>query len=301
MKILNFGSLNIDNVYTVSHFVRPGETLATEQLDLFCGGKGLNQSIALSKAGATVYHAGKIGEDGKILLDILQEHGVNTQWVEQAAGRSGHAVIQVDASGQNCILLYGGTNQQITEEQIDRTLSDFGPGDLLLLQNEINGLDLLLIKAAQKEMQIALNPSPVSPKLLEMPLENVTLFVFNEIEGEMLSGVLEPDQMLAAIRKKYPSAVLLLTLGKHGAVYDDGIRRLRHGIYDVPRVDTTGAGDTFTGYFLARTAAGDSPELALELASVASSIAVSRSDAAASIPKLDEVLRAREVLKPVIV
>ena len=137
MKVLCFGSLNIDYVYHVPHFAGGGETLAAASLSRFSGGKGLNQSIALARAGLEVRHAGAVGRDGLFLLEELREAGVRTESVEVLEdARTGHAIIQRTPSGENCILLYGGANRRITREQIDRVLSDFGPGDALALQNE---------------------------------------------------------------------------------------------------------------------------------------------------------------------
>ena len=111
MKVLNFGSLNYDYTYRVSHMVRPGETLASSGMHVFCGGKGLNQSIALAKAGVNVYHAGMIGEEGGVLLEACKEGGVNADYIRIVSEKSGHTIIQVDKDGQNCILLYGGANR----------------------------------------------------------------------------------------------------------------------------------------------------------------------------------------------
>ena len=162
MKIINIGSLNIDKVYTVNHFVGAGETLASEKLEFYMGGKGLNQSVALSLAGAQVLHAGMIGEDGIFLKNYLASKGVNTEFIRVIDEVSGHAVIQVDKTGQNCILLYGGANKRLTEEFIDDVLEKAEEGDILLLQNEVNKLDCIMRKAWKKGMRIALNPSPVS-------------------------------------------------------------------------------------------------------------------------------------------
>ena len=139
MKVLCFGSLNIDYTYKVDHFVGKGETLASESLQVFGGGKGLNQSVALAKAGVEIYHAGAIGEDGKFLLQIMEAAGVHTEYVMELTNvRSGNAIIQNDREGDNCILLYGGANQSITKEHVDRTLSHFQREDYIILQNEIN-------------------------------------------------------------------------------------------------------------------------------------------------------------------
>lgn len=293
MRILNFGSLNTDMVYRVEHIAEPGETVFSSKLEKFCGGKGLNQSVAAARAGAEVFHAGKIGADGGMLLEALQSAGANTRYVAQTGGPGGHAVIQVDRNGQNAIIVHGGANREIDAAFIDKVLSHFGPGDMLLLQNEISGLSHLLRAAREKGLFIALNPSPFDENVENAPLECTDLFIVNEIEGRSLSGAENNGDIPRAVRQKYPGAAVLLTLGSAGAVYFDGERTARHGIYDVPVVDTTGAGDTFTGYFAAGLARGLTIEENLELASKASSIAVSRKGASPSIPTLAQVREAR--------
>lgn len=184
MKILNFGSLNIDYVYSVDHFVQKSETISSSQMNIFSGGKGLNQSTALGRAGAQVFHAGRIGKGGEFLVEQLKEAGVNTDLVVlDSQCSTGHAIIQNDAEGDNCILLYGGANQRITKEQIDATLDQFDAGDYLVLQNETSNLPYLMEKAAEKQMKIVLNPSPMDEKIKALPLDKVTLFFVNEIEA----------------------------------------------------------------------------------------------------------------------
>ena len=291
-KILNFGSLNIDYVYDVEHFVRPGETIQSKNLEVHCGGKGLNQSIALAKAGADVYHAGCVGkEDGQFLLDILNNSDVNTDNIKKTEIRSGNAIIQVDKSGQNCILLYGGANQEIDKEYADKVLSNFSNNDILLLQNEINCVDYIMNKAAQRGMTIALNPSPYNEKINLLPLHLVNIFILNEVEAMDITGYNNSDKraLMDSLKNIYPNAKIVLTLGKKGVLYFDGNEEYTHGIYNIPVVDTTGAGDTFTGYYLACISSGMKPQKVLELASKASSIAVSKKGAAASIPSIEEV------------
>ena len=173
MKVLNFGSLNIDHVYRVEHFMQPGATQSSLGYARFPGGKGLNQSIALACAGARVYHAGCIGADGEFLRGLLAEKGVDTRFVRTAAQPTGHAVIQVDRRGQNCILLFGGANQCVDEAQIDAVLDGFAANDILLLQNEINALGSIMDKAYDRGMRIVLNPSPMEDALLALPLHKV--------------------------------------------------------------------------------------------------------------------------------
>ena len=287
-KFLNFGSLNQDMVYSVDHTVRPGETTASSKLEFFCGGKGLNQSIALARAGAKVFHAGCVGSDGERLLEKLKENGIDTSFIKKFDMPSGHAIIQVDKNGQNSILLFGGANKQIDEEQIAKVLSDFKAGDKLFLQNEINAVDKIITAASKKGMEIVLNPSPFGDEILSYPLDKTTWFVVNETEANELTGESDPDKILSVFSEKYPSAKILLTLGSDGSVCKANGKVYHQKIFNVPVVDTTAAGDTFLGFFFALV---DTHGIdgALKYASAASAVAVSRSGASSSIPKLNEV------------
>jgi len=289
MKILNFGSLNQDYVYKVDHFVQPGETILSDQLDIFSGGKGLNQSIALARAGATVFHAGKIGSDGQKLLEFLTDNHVDTRFIRQAGCPGGHALIQVDRTGQNCIILFGGANQQIEESDIDQTLEYFSAGDILLLQNEINNTGLIMRKAHERGLRIGFNPSPITDDLLLYPLQFVEWFILNEIEAEVLSQETDPDQMAARIVERYPQSAVILTLGGKGAQYHDRVKTVYQEAQTVPVADTTAAGDTFTGYFLASLAERRPVEEALKIATAAAAICVSRPGASSSIPWREEL------------
>lgn len=290
MKVLNFGSLNLDYVYQVDHILIPGETLASKDRKTFCGGKGLNQSIALAKAGIPVYHAGMIGEGGEELLKTCRENGVNTEYIRQIEGSCGHTVIQVDKDGQNCILLFGGANRSMTKEFVDSVLDSFEEGDIILLQNEINELDYIIDRAYEKGMMIILNPSPYDAALEKCDLSKISLFLVNEIEGCQITGEKAPEQILSRMKEMYPKAKLVLTLGGDGAVYQDETGIYRQGIYKVKAVDTTAAGDTFTGYFISSIIENMAVEEGLSLAAKASAIAVSRPGATASIPVKEEVL-----------
>ena len=140
-KIINIGSLNLDHVYQVDHFVLPGETTSALSYAVNVGGKGLNQSIALAKAGAQVWHGGMLGTDGGMLSRALEEAGVDVSWLRALPESCGHAVIQVNSQGQNCILLHGGTNRMLTREYVDQLLACAQPEDVVLVQNETNLVD----------------------------------------------------------------------------------------------------------------------------------------------------------------
>ena len=292
MKILNFGSLNIDYVYQMDHFVREGETISSDSLEIFCGGKGLNQSLALSKSGVKVWHAGAVGElDGEILTQQLEQFGIDTSNIKRVKNKTGHAIIQKNQEGQNGILLYGGANQEITKDQVDHVLNEFGEGDFLILQNEINKVGYIMEQAYGKGMRIVLNPSPMNRKIWSYPLHYVEFFILNEIEaGDICQKSGSGRELLGQLAEKFPGAKILLTLGQDGSLYKDGDQVFEQEIYQVQVVDTTGAGDTFTGYFIGGLALGETPEQALDHAAKAASIAVSRAGAAPSIPTRDEVL-----------
>lgn len=291
VKVLSFGSLNLDKVYTVPHFVRPGETMAAVRLEEFCGGKGLNQSIALAKANATVFHAGCVGEaDGAVLLDALRASGADVSLVRRLDCPTGHAIIQVNEEGQNCILLCGGANQQVTKEQIDETLSLFEKGDFLVLQNEISELEYLLTAAAKRGMVIVFNPSPMTDALRRLPLELVDYLILNEVEAKDLCGTdAHKDDYPTLLRARYPHCKIVLTLGEDGCIYQDDTQRICQPAMRVKAVDTTAAGDTFTGFFVAAVCTGTSPAQALLQATCASAIAVGRKGASLSIPTMQEV------------
>ena len=289
MRVLNIGSMNLDHVYSVDHVVQPGETEASLQMNVFLGGKGMNQSVALAKAGVATYQGGMIGGDGQPFLDACAAYGVNADYIRRVSTPTGHAIIQIDSSAQNCILLYGGANQCLTEEYVDEVLSDFGSDDILLLQNEVNALPYIVDKAHEKGMTIALNPSPFNDKLKAVDMGKIGIFLLNEVEGGQITGLTDPDAIIGKLLEMYPHARIVLTLGKDGAVYADAQQKHYQPIFKVKAVDTTAAGDTFTGYFLAGLAEGlPIPEI-LRMSAKASSIAVSREGAVPSIPHRAEV------------
>ena len=294
MKILDFGSLNIDDIYSLPHFVRPGETIASTAYAQSAGGKGFNQGVALRKAGCDVRFGGAMGKDGQFLADYMNELGVDTSCIEVLDVPTGHAIIQVEEAGGNCIILFGGANRCITDEMIDRALAPMEPGEYVLMQNEINAPERLIEKAHEKGLVVVLNPSPASPEIKGWPLDKVDWFILNEVEGGDLTGETDPDRILDALLARYPKCRVVLTLGEQGSVYADAGRRVRQAAFRAEAVDTTAAGDTFTGYFLAAVLEGKDIPYALKLASRASAITVSRPGAAKSIPMLDEVLEAME-------
>jgi ribokinase len=280
--------MNVDYVYQVDHFVGPGETIASTNLQVFPGGKGLNQSIALARAGVRPIHGAVSGLNGDFLIRTMQMEGVDINKIRCVDAPSGHAIIQVDKAGQNCIILFSGTNGMLDLQYIESFMSEAEPGDILVLQNEINCLRDIMLMAKEKEMRIAFNPSPYDSSILSLPLEYVTWWFCNEIEAAAIFGG-SKEQIIANFRKTYPCSNLILTLGEAGSVFVNEYMLIEQKAYMVDAVDTTAAGDTFTGYFIAGVATGESVAKTMEIAAKAAAITVSRQGASSAIPKYEEI------------
>lgn len=284
-KILNYGSLNIDTVYRVPHFVQPGETLTCSSLETFAGGKGANQSVALARAGARVFHAGNIGEDGVWLREKLNTNGVNTQFLSICQEETGHAIIQVDDLGQNSIILCSGANRKVKKEDIQKTLSKFEAGDFLLLQNEINLVDYLIQEGSNKGLHVCFNPAPFDTNSLRYPLNLVKILIVNEVEGAGLTGKNHEMSILDELYKLLPQTEIILTAGDKGAYYRSKNETIYMPAEKVEVVDTTAAGDTFIGYFLAARMQDKTVKEALSIAVHASAFCISKKGAMDAIPQ----------------
>lgn len=288
-KLVNLGSLCIDHVYSVPDITGPGETVASLGHEVFPGGKGLNQSVAAARAGAEVMHVGCVGEDGAWLKEVLAEAGVAASGVRVATGASGHAVIQVNAAGENAIVIAGGTNRELAEADVTTALDALAPDDWLLLQNEINDLEGVLAAASRRGARVAFNVAPVDGREAGYDLSDIALLIVNEIEAAALAGEDDPPTALESLCQRYPNMDVVLTLGREGLLCasPDGTRAM--AAYPVQAVDETAAGDAFIGYLMAALLAGDEMPPALRKASAAGALAVTRAGAASSIPTPDEV------------
>jgi ribokinase len=295
MQVLNLGSINVDHVYAVDHFVRPGETLASSRYDVFAGGKGFNQSIALARAGAAPRHAGVVGKDGAWLLDRLAGEGVDITQIEVADLATGHAIIQVVPTGENAIVLHGGANLAVEPAGIARALSSCSPGDYLLVQNETSSVAEAIRMAGKQGVRVVFNPAPMTPAVRDYPLPAVDLFILNETEAEELTGKTTPEEVRAVMGRQFPQAATVLTLGRQGAMYFDAHRVFRQPATAVDAVDTTAAGDTFIGYFLAELMQSGDPAKALSLGCLAAALCVTRAGASDSIPRRAELTSFRPV------
>ncbi|OHD54386.1 MAG: hypothetical protein A2096_14980 [Spirochaetes bacterium GWF1_41_5] len=287
--IINFGSINIDYVYRVKNFVQPGETITSQNLSRHIGGKGANQSVACARAGAKVRHIGAVGSDGKFILDELQNNGIDVSCVYLSEQSTGHAVIQVNDQGENSIILHPGANFDLPEKIIDEALASADQNDFILLQNELSASAQIMKKAAAKKLKIAFNAAPMNNTVKTFPLELLHTLFINETEGETLTDLKKPEDIIKKLIDRFPLLNIILTLGADGALYAKGAERIKVLAEKVKAVDTTAAGDTFTGYYLAALQKGLNVEKALQLAVSAAGICVTGFGAIPSIPWYKEV------------
>lgn len=289
MKILNFGSLNIDIFFRVENIVKPGETISAKSIEKRPGGKGLNQSVALSKSFENVYHAGSVGDDGIFLVDYLKSENINTKYIKKSDKLTGNAIIQVDDKGENSIVLYKGANFDNDKKFIDEVLNDFSKDDILLLQNEISSMKYLINKAYEKGMKIVLNPSPITDEIKEFDFNKIDLLLVNEIEAKDIANKDNIDESINYFMATYPNINLIVTLGSKGSIFVNKNEKIKQEGIKVESVDSTGAGDTFTGFFVSYFYQGKNVRDCLKFASLASALSVTKSGASISIPSLCDV------------
>ena len=265
-------------------------------------GKSGNQAAAAARIGATVQMFGAVGSDSNadFLLGALGEAGVNTTHVRRVLGPSGTTVITVDATGENTIVYSPGSNAQVTVDYVESVRDALARSSVLglCLESPIETVTAAARMCHEAGVKVLLNDSPFTPSLPAELVEASDILLVNEHEMVQLLGIDEPENddwdgfdwnhALEAMRG-FGFEQAIVTLGGDGSVYRDGDTVLRQGIYKVPVVDTTAAGDTFTGYFIGGLQLGEDPKTALEHAAKAAAIAVSRPGAAPSVPNREEV------------
>ena len=288
MAIYNLGSINADYFYHVPHLPGPGETLAATSMSRGLGGKGANMSVAAARAGAHTAHIGAVGEDGKWAIDRMTEFGVDTRHITSLTDTPmGQALIYVDDAGENSIVLLNGANFQIPDRTIAGALSEASPGDTLLMQNETLSQLEAAKMARSLDLYIAYAAAPFDAVAATAVLPYLDFLILNEIEAAQLQEA----------TGKTPDALgitdVIITLGGQGARWlHNGVSRDFPAMRVTP-VDTTGAGDTFTGYVLAARDRGLPMEQCIALAMRAAALMVTRQGTADVIPDLKDVDEAR--------
>ncbi|KAA2315437.1 ribokinase [Pseudooceanicola sediminis] len=285
MAIWNLGSVNADLVYRVRHMPTPGETLSAYDHQKGLGGKGANMSVACHRAGSHVEHIGAVGEDGTWMKDRLATYGVKVGHLANLPGPSGQAVILLDDAGENEIIILDGANRDITEAMVDAALSRAKPGDTAIFQNETSVQDHFARAARAAGLRLAYAAAPFEAAAVAAVMEHLDILVMNAVEAEQLEAALgQPPEAL-------PIADVVITLGGEGCRWINtatGTVRT-FAAPKVTPVDTTGAGDTFTGYLIAGLDQGLAMEAALEMAQKAGALMVTRLGTADVIPTRDEL------------
>lgn len=293
-KVLNFGSINIDHVYRVAHFVQPGETQASMSLTTVLGGKGANQSAATAQAGCLVAHIGQLGTVDSWCIKELAALGVDTGYISLVDGSSGHAIIQVNDAGENAIVLHGGANRSLQITQLEAAMQDNPSAEYLLLQNEVNDIGDAIELAHARQLKIVFNPAPMDKSVVHLPLDKIHTLILNQGEAQQLSGLNKPEMALDYLARKFSDTRIIITLGANGAVWQKGAERQHCASPKVTPIDTTGAGDTFVGYFVAGLVDQLETKMNLHRACKAAAIATTTAGAIPSIPRLDDVI-AKEI------
>ncbi len=285
MAIFNLGSINADLVYRVPHLPGPGETLSARSFHRGLGGKGANMSVAAARAAAHCVHIGAVGRDGAWAVERLMEYGVDTRHIATVDAVTGNAVIAVDDDGENNIILLPGANHMISEAHIAAGFDEAGAADIFLTQNETNAQRLAAEVASGRGMRVAYAAAPFDVRAVQAVLPLLDLLFLNAVEAEQLEAATGQGPADLPVRD------VIVTLGAQGARWyntDTGQTREFPAI-PVVAVDTTGAGDTFTGYVLAGLDRGMPMAQAIGQAMIAGAIVVTRHGASDVIPDLKDV------------
>ncbi|MEM7441599.1 MAG: ribokinase [Pseudomonadota bacterium] len=280
--ILNFGSINLDLVYRVAHLPTAGETLHSSSFERFLGGKGINQSIAVAQSGAQVRHIGCVGADGGWVCDEIENFGVRLDDIATVDLPTGHAIICVDDAGENQIVLASGANQGFSHTQIEAALGSADPGDWVILQNETNLVADIAKAAKARGLMVCYSAAPFDAMAVADLLPYLDLLAVNEGEA----AALEAAQGKPATKLGVPH--VLITRGSDGAVFHSDGTVYEQNSFPVTPVDTTGAGDTFLGAFMARFIETD-PATALRFAAACAAMQVTGAGAAGAIPAKADV------------
>ena len=262
----------------------PGETMAAVSYHKLLGGKGINQSIAIARAGEVPVHVGAVGSDDDWTMAQIMDFGIDTAHIARSEHPTGHAVIYVDDAGENQIIIYGGANQDLQQVQIEKAFKDSADGDnWVLLQNETNLLTDIVDEAKAAGFKVAYSAAPFVAETVAQMIGSIDLLAVNEIEARETAELLGGDISAIAVPE------ILITRGGQGAEFHGQGEVHVQPAFPVEAVDTTGAGDTFLGSFLAHHCAGAPVEQSLRYASAASALQVTRPGAAVAIPARAEV------------
>lgn len=282
----------MDLVVNLKRMPNPGETVVGDTFTTFAGGKGLNQAVATARAGANVRMIGALGNDpyAKVLRNVMDQEKIDHSNVIEVAGSSGTAVIEVDESGQNRIVVIAGANGELKS-------GNFVPNSeekilLAQLESPINELEDIFKAAKKSGYKTVLNPAPAM-KLAPSFLAEIELLIPNEHEAAILTGITVTDfdsaeKAARALIAQGVSAVII-TMAEKGAIYVGKDKVIKQPAYKVSPIDTTAAGDAFCGGLVSELARGKDMESALKFAAAAGGLATTKSGATPSLPTENEI------------
>ena len=295
-KICVIGSLNMDLVVNVDEMPKKGQTLIGNSFKEVPGGKGANQAVAIARLGAEINMIGKVGNDsfGQTLINQLKTDNVNTDHIHIENCSSGVAMITVDKNAENSIVVAPGANFKVLEEDIDKCIDGIKESEIVVLQLEtpINTIKYALEKSKEFNKFTILNPAP-AVKLEDDIIKNVDLLTPNETELEILSGVKinceEDIKKAAQVMIQKGVKQLIVTLGAKGSLYIDKDNMKFKKSYKVKAIDTTAAGDSYTGALAVALSQDKDIEEAMDFASKVGALSVMKEGAQSSLPTLKDV------------
>ena len=295
-NICVIGSLNMDLVVNVDTMPKPGQTIIGSNFKEVPGGKGANQAVAMARLNGNVSMIGKVGEDGfgQTLINSLKNDKVDTTYIQTSKGATGVALITVDKNAQNSIVVSPGANFEVKEDDIDNNIEAIKNSDIVVLQLEtpLNTIKYALNKAKELNKYTILNPAP-AVKLDDEIIKNVDLLTPNETELEIISGVSieteEDIQKAAQIMIEKGVKELIVTLGSKGSLYINKEKSMFKKAYKVEAVDTTAAGDSYTGALAVALSQDTNIEDAMDFASKVGALSVLKEGAQSSLPTLEDV------------
>ena len=295
-NICVIGSLNMDLVVNVDTMPKPGQTIIGSNFKEVPGGKGANQAVAMARLNGNVSMIGKVGEDGfgQTLINSLKNDKVDTTYIQTAKGATGVALITVDKNAQNSIVVSPGANFEVKEDDIDNNIEAIKNSDIVVLQLEtpLNTIKYVLNKAKELNKYTILNPAP-AVKLDDEIIKNVDLLTPNETELEIISEVSieteEDIQKAAQIMIEKGVKELIVTLGSKGSLYINKEKSMFKKAYKVEAVDTTAAGDSYTGALAVALSQDKNIEDAMDFASKVGALSVLKEGAQSSLPTLEDV------------
>ncbi|KQI73588.1 ribokinase [Loktanella sp. 5RATIMAR09] len=283
MAIWNLGSINADFVYRVPHIPAPGETLSSTGRQMFLGGKGTNMSVAAARAAARVHHIGAVGEDGRWAIQRLLEYGVDTRNIAVLDTETAQAIIMVDPEGENAIVLHPGANAEIPQVTLQAAMAEAETGDWLIIQNETNLQRTAAEMGKKLGLQIAYAAAPFDADRVKAVLPSLDFLILNAVEAAQF------EEATGTAPADLPVRDVIVTRGADGADWYSAAGKQHFPAIKVDPVDTTGAGDTFTGYVLAGLDRGLPMAQAIGQATKAGALMVMRHGTADVIPDLSEV------------